>query len=63
MSRGGRDREAVPKRNRGSRLQACDLNHPGSPWKVQREHSPEVPQRFISRSAPLIALHPVVDLY
>lgn len=62
MSCGGRNREAVPKRNCGSCLQACDLDHPGGPWKVQREHSPQVPQRLISRGAPVIASHSAVDL-
>ncbi len=62
MSRGGRNSKAVPKRNRSSCLEACDLNHPGGPWKVQRERCPQIPQRLISRGAPLIASHPVIDL-
>jgi hypothetical protein len=51
VSRGGRNREAVPKRNRDLCLQARDLDHPGGPWKVQRECSPQIPQRLISRGA------------
>ena len=63
MSRSGCNREAVPKRNRGSCLQTCDLDHPGGPRKVQRERSPQVAQRLVSRGPPLIALKSVVDLY
>ncbi len=63
MRRGGRNREAVSKRDRRSGLQARDLDHPGRPWKVRRECGPQVAQRLVSRGAPLIAGQPVVDLY
>jgi hypothetical protein len=63
VSRGGRDREAVPKRDRGCCLQARDLDHPGGPRKIQSERSPQIPQCLISRGAPLVTSHPVVDLY
>jgi hypothetical protein len=49
VSRGGRNREAVPKRNRDLCLQARDLDHPGGPWKVQRECSPQI--RSVSSAA------------
>ncbi len=62
MCRGGRNGEAVPKRNRRSALQARNLDHPGCPWKVQRERGPYVAQRLVSRGATLIARHTVVDL-
>lgn len=62
MRRGGRNREAVSKCDRRSSLQARSLDHPGCPWKVQRERGPQVAQRLVSRGPPLVARHSVIDL-
>ncbi len=49
MGRGGRNREAVPKRNRGSGLKARGLDHPGGPRKVKHPEEPLTPTPGMTR--------------
>lgn len=61
VGHGGRNREAVPKRDRRSGLQARDVDHPGCPRKVQRERCSQISQRLISGGVPLITRYSVVS--
>jgi hypothetical protein len=63
VSCGGRDREAVPQRDRRACLQARDLDHPGRSRKIGRERGTKISQRLVSGSLALVTRYSVVDLY
>jgi len=63
VSRGGRNRKAVPQRDWRASLQARDLDHPGRPRKIRRERTTKISQRLVSGSLALVTRYPVVDLH
>ncbi len=62
MCGSGRHRKAIPERHRSTCLETSDLDHPGSPGKIQRERGSQVPQCLVSRIPSLVALYAIVDL-
>jgi hypothetical protein len=63
VRRGGRNREAVLKRDRRSGLQARYLDHPGRPRKVRCERGTKISQRLVSGPLALVTRHSVIDLH
>jgi hypothetical protein len=63
MCCGGRDREAAPKRDRRSSLQARYRDHPRRPRKVRCERGTKISQCLVSGRLASVTHYPVVDLY
>jgi hypothetical protein len=63
VRRGGRNREAVPKRDRRSSLQTRRLDHPGRPRKVRRERRTKIYQRLVGGRLALVTRYSVMDLH
>jgi hypothetical protein len=60
---GGRNREAVPERDRCSGLQARHLDHAGRPRKVRCQRAPKISQRLVSGLVALVTRYSVIDLH
>jgi hypothetical protein len=63
VRRGSRNREAVPKRDRCSRLQTRHLDHPGRPRKVRCQRGTKISQRLVSGPLALVTRYSVIDLH
>jgi hypothetical protein len=59
----GRNREAIPERDRRSGLQSRHLDHPRCPRKIRGQRGAKVSPRFISGLSTLVTRHSVVDLH